>query len=171
MLKVHKLFPVSFLNTGLRERRHHHLSKTKPQNWKGLGTQSLIQPFCFIDESTHRLGKLKGCACIYTDEECQDLFLNKRSLVCRVRSRSVVSDSFATPWTVAHQAPLSMGILQTRILEWVAMPSSSRGTSQPRDLTKVSNIAGGLYYLSHQEESWKPSNPSRDRGAPGKEDL
>ena len=23
-----------------------------------------------------------------------------------------------TPWTVAHQAPLSMGILQARILEW-----------------------------------------------------
>ena len=28
-----------------------------------------------------------------------------------------------TPWTVSHQAPLSMGILQTEILEWVAMPS------------------------------------------------
>jgi len=27
-----------------------------------------------------------------------------------------------TPWTVAHQAPLSMGMLQARILEWVAMP-------------------------------------------------
>jgi len=27
-----------------------------------------------------------------------------------------------TSWTVAHQAPLSMGILQARILEWVAMP-------------------------------------------------
>ena len=26
-----------------------------------------------------------------------------------------------TPWTVAHQAPLSMGTLQARILEWVAM--------------------------------------------------
>ena len=39
---------------------------------------------------------------------------------------------FATPWTVARQAPLSMGILQARILEWVAMPSS-RGSSQPRD--------------------------------------
>ena len=24
------------------------------------------------------------------------------------------------PWTAAHQVPLSMGILQTRILEWVA---------------------------------------------------
>ena len=31
---------------------------------------------------------------------------------------------FATPWTVACQAPLSVGILQARILEWVAMPSS-----------------------------------------------
>ena len=30
---------------------------------------------------------------------------------------------FATPWTVAHQAPLSRGILQSRTLEWVAMPS------------------------------------------------
>ena len=26
---------------------------------------------------------------------------------------------FAAPWTVARQAPLSMGILQERILEWV----------------------------------------------------
>ena len=31
---------------------------------------------------------------------------------------------FATLWTGAHQAPLSMGILQARILKWVAMPSS-----------------------------------------------
>ena len=32
---------------------------------------------------------------------------------------------FATPWTIACQAPLSMGILQARILEWVAMPHFS----------------------------------------------
>ena len=37
---------------------------------------------------------------------------------------------FETPWTVARQAPLSMGILQARILEWVAM-LSSRGSSNP----------------------------------------
>ena len=37
-------------------------------------------------------------------------------------SPSVVSDS-VTPRTVGHQAPLSMGILQARILEWVAVPS------------------------------------------------
>ena len=33
-------------------------------------------------------------------------------------------------WTVALQIPLSMAILQARILEWVAMPFS-RGSSNP----------------------------------------
>ena len=31
---------------------------------------------------------------------------------------------FATTLTVAHQVPLSMRLLQARILEWVAMPPS-----------------------------------------------
>ena len=48
---------------------------------------------------------------------------------------------FATPWTVAHQAPLSTGILQARILEWVALPSSRR-SSRPRNWTQVSHTAG-----------------------------
>ena len=39
---------------------------------------------------------------------------------------------FAAPWTVARQAPLSVGILQARMLEWVAIPSS-RGSCRPRD--------------------------------------
>ena len=45
---------------------------------------------------------------------------NERVCVLSCFSRAWL---FATPWTVTHQAPLSMGILQTRILEWVAMPS------------------------------------------------
>ena len=36
------------------------------------------------------------------------------------------------------------GILQARILEWVAFPSS-RGSSQPRDQTQASRIAGGFF--------------------------
>ena len=36
------------------------------------------------------------------------------------------------------------GILQARILEWVAFPFS-RGSSQPRDGTQVSHIAGGFF--------------------------
>ena len=43
---------------------------------------------------------------------------------CRVQLLSHVQ-LFATPWTVAHQAPLPMGILQARILEWVAICFSS----------------------------------------------
>ena len=59
---------------------------------------------------------------------------------------------FMTPWTVAHQAPLPMEILQTRMLEWVAMPSSRR-SSQPRDQTQVSRIAGSFFTI------WAPGKP------------
>ena len=45
------------------------------------------------------------------------------------------------------------GILQARILEWVAMPSS-RGSSHPRDQTQVSCIAGGFFTVrATREES------------------
>ena len=36
------------------------------------------------------------------------------------------------------------GILQARILEWVAFPFS-RGSAQPRDQTHVSSIAGRFF--------------------------
>ena len=48
--------------------------------------------------------------------------------------------SFVTPWTVAHQAPLSNGILWARMLEWSAI-SSSREFSRPRDHTQISCIS------------------------------
>ena len=57
------------------------------------------------------------------------------TLLCKVKSLSCVQ-YFVTPWTVALQAPLSMRILQSRILEWVAVPSSRR-SSQPRDLPNL----------------------------------
>ena len=45
--------------------------------------------------------------------------------------------------TVASQAPLSMGILQVTILEWVAMHSSR--SSQPGDRIQVFCIAGRFF--------------------------
>ena len=64
---------------------------------------------------------------------------NFLSSYCESESHSVVSNSL---WP--H------GILQARILEWVAIPFS-RESSQPRDRTQVSLTAGGiLYQLSHQ---------------------
>ena len=54
------------------------------------------------------------------------------------------------PWTVAHQAPLSMEILQARILEWVAMPSSG-GISPTQGVNPgLPHCRWFLYHLSHQ---------------------
>ena len=71
------------------------------------------------------------------------LIIKKLILNCAVLSYSVVSDSL-WPHGLAHQAPLSMGILQARILEWVVM-FSSRRSSQLKDQTQVSCIAGGFF--------------------------
>ena len=62
----------------------------------------------------------------------------------------------ATLWTVAHQASLSMGILQARILEWVVMPSS-RVSSWPRDWTRVSCMAGSFFTI------WATREAQHDR--------
>ena len=50
------------------------------------------------------------------------------------------------PMDYSRQAPLSMGILQASILEWVAMPFS-RGSFQPRNGTQVFCIAGGFFTI------------------------
>ena len=66
-------------------------------------------------------------------------------------SRLVVSDS------LRHHG-IVYGILQDRMLEWVAFPFS-RGSSQPRDQTQVSLIAGGFF------TSWATREaPSANRG-------
>ena len=50
-----------------------------------------------------------------------------------------MSNSSATPWTVAHEAPSNHGISQERLLEWVAI-YYSRGSSLTRDRTYISCI-------------------------------
>ena len=53
-----------------------------------------------------------------------------------------VTQSFQTLWDSKDYTV--HGILQVTILEWVAFPFS-RGSSQPRDRTQVSRIAGGFF--------------------------
>ena len=67
-----------------------------------------------------------------------------RVLCCAVRLAAQLCPLRPHGLYVACQAPPSMGILQARILEWVAMPSS-RGSSQPRDRIQVSHIAGRFF--------------------------
>ena len=58
---------------------------------------------------------------------------------------------FETLWTVAHQAPLSLGIVQAGILESVAMPFC-KGPSLPRDQTcsMAPALQADSLTLSHQ---------------------
>ena len=61
----------------------------------------------------------------------------------------------ATPWTVAYQAR----ILQARILEWVTI-SFARGSSRPRDRTRVSRIGGKRFNLWATREAPKTTKRS-----------
>ena len=51
---------------------------------------------------------------------------------------------FATPWTVARQAPLSMGFPGQRILKWVPFPSPE-ALPNPEIKPISSALAGGLF--------------------------
>ena len=54
---------------------------------------------------------------------------------------------FATPWTVCSPPGSSVhGILQARMLEWVAIPSST-GSSSPKDRIQVSHIVGIFFTI------------------------
>ena len=65
---------------------------------------------------------------------------NQKKAGVKVKSFSRVQ-LFVIPWTVAYQASPLHRILQARVLKWVAI-SFSRGSSWPRNWTRVSRIAG-----------------------------
>ena len=70
------------------------------------------------------------------------LLLLLLSFVCVcVVNRSVLLDSL---WLYGPPGSSVCGILQARILEWVAI-SYSKGSSQPRDRTCISCIARGFF--------------------------
>ena len=61
----------------------------------------------------------------------------------------LVSQSCPTLWDPMDYSPPRSsvcGIVQARILEWVSMPSTG-GSSQPRDQTQVSRIAGRFFTI------------------------
>ena len=74
-------------------------------------------------------------------------------------SESEVAQSCLTLRPVDCRPPSSSvhGILQARILEWVAI-SFSRWSSQPRDRTQVSHIAGRCFNLCATREDLKYKN-------------
>ena len=87
----------------------------KPANWKTPDTQGPHAAWCYAHE-TPRIRKPTGT-------------------VKGAQSRLTFCDPMDY---MVH------GILQARLLEWVAFPFS-RGSSQPRDGSQVSHIAGGSF--------------------------
>ena len=77
------------------------------------------------------------CWVLYSSGVCQ---WSEVKWIC-----SVVSDS-CNPMDSSRPGSSIHGILHARILEWVAM-SFCRGTSLPRDRTRVSRIAGRCFTL------------------------
>ena len=73
---------------------------------------------------------------------CCDVYLVAKS--CLTLSNPV---NYSSPGSSVH------GILQARILEWVAMPSS-RGASQPRDRTLVFHTAGRFRTIWASRDAW-----------------
>ena len=74
---------------------------------------------------------------------------NTLSLPCYAWSLSH-AQLFETPWTAAWQAPLSMGILQARILEWAAYALLQGIISTQGSNPGLPHCRWILYCLSHQ---------------------
>ena len=97
----------------------------------------------------------------------------------RVGTRGEWSESCSVVSTLCDPMDCSLpgssvhGILQARILEWVAIPFS-RGSSQPRDQTWVSYIAGRFFTIWATKEpklfgSFKSQGYTKNENAVSKE--
>ena len=73
---------------------------------------------------------------------CVCVYVHVRVCVCVTQSRPILCDPTdnSPPGSSVH------GILQARILEWVASPFC-RGSSRPRDQSRVSCIAGRFFTI------------------------
>ena len=100
-------------------------------------------------EPQHRQNTHEGC-------KRRELFVTTVNVKVKVTQscpNSVVSDSFCDPRDYTVHGILQ-AILQARIVEWIAFPFSRR-SSQPRDRTQVSRIAGGFFTSRATREAQK----------------
>ena len=91
-------------------------------------------------------------------EASQKCMLSTSKMACAVCLVAQLCPTLCDPRDCSPPGSLSIGILQARTLEWVATPSS-RGSSQPRDRTQVSHIAGGFFSIGATREAHKMAYP------------
>ena len=106
--------------------------------WRGL-------PFSFPGDLPHRGIEPRN----HAGRFFTDWAMREAPALCmkwsEVKSLSCVQ-LFATPMDCSPPGSSVHGIFQARILEWVAI-SFSRGSSQPRDQTRVSRIVGRRFTI------------------------
>ena len=136
---------------GCEDGQHHwfsgHESEQTPGDSEGQRSLVHCSPWDAKSRMRQRLSSNNNsfCACnsvfnqsyLFKMNWVQNQLQYQLFFLCVLHAKSSCVQLFAVIWSIDLQAPLPMGILQARILEWVAMPSS-RGSSQPRDWTQVS---------------------------------
>ena len=90
----------------------------------------------FLPGESQGRGSLVGCGVAQSRTRLKRLSSSSWGLVAKSHP------TLAIPWTVACRTPLSMG----RILQWVVI-SFSRGSSQPKDQTQISHMAGKFFTI------------------------
>ena len=110
-------------------------------------------PWCLVWACSGRLpsyrGGISGFTSWYTHCPGRTFTLPVVELITQSESESEVAQSCQTlcdPMDCSLPGSSVNGILQARVLEWIAI-SFSRGSSWPRDRTHVSHIAGRCFNL------------------------
>ena len=75
----------------------------------------------------------------------------------RFKKKNHIIVSLCDPMDCSLSGSSVHGILQARVLEWVAVPFS-KGSSQPRDQTQVSHIAGRFFTIWATREAYNHLN-------------
>ena len=124
--------------------------KGKKYHMKAKCKENKINPHCLFRKAKKRKKKR---------ERERDKGLHDTAKWNKVKVKSVSRvQLFATPWTVAYQTSLSMGLFQAIVLERIVI-SFSRGSSLPRDQTWVPRIVDRrLTVWATREVKWNKQN-------------
>ena len=140
------------LPTGQNEMQNKTLSR------EAQVTSKMLRPRPELKALERRLGTSILCR-KYTKPEIHKWLWKKKPLGTFYTKSEVAQScpTLPTPWTVDHQAPPSMEFSRQ---EWLAI-SFSRGSSQPRNWTRVSCIAGRCFTVWATRESlFIPKGPN-----------
>ena len=131
-------------------------------SWKGRWCR-LMSPLCLsLTKGAVRHLSSFFCPSYYSKWSVSSFlgFSSRRETSC-VRHHCCLVAQFATPWTVAHHAPLFTGF--PRQEHWSGLPSFSRGSSWPRDWTHNSCTGRQiLYHWATREAHCITSSCQRD---------